>query len=42
MTVPTPVMVNVWPLTMPGPERTPKVTATPEVAVATSGIGLTP
>jgi hypothetical protein len=41
-TVPVPVMVNVLPLIVPGPEDTVKATANPDVAVADKVIGLTP
>jgi hypothetical protein len=41
ITVPTPVIVSVVPLTVAGPEVTLKVTVNPEVAVADSVIGET-
>jgi len=40
--VPTPVTVSILPLTVPGPERTLKVTVRPELALADSVIGATP
>jgi hypothetical protein len=40
--VPTPVTVNVLPETAQGPDKTPKVTASPELAVALKEIGETP
>jgi len=39
--VPTPVIVNVLPLIVPGPDTTLNVTGSPEVAVADNVIGET-
>jgi hypothetical protein len=40
--VPAPVNVNVLPETVHGPDETPKVTASPELAVALKEIGEIP